>query len=452
MRLAVCALSAVVLSGCSWLGSGGHQANYGYADGAYGVDCTGPQGYGYTASYAAQGCAPANNYGGANAGFTGAYGQTQYAQAGYGQAGYGQAGYGQAQYAQAGYDQTQYAQAGYGQSANAQAGYGGYAQPGYSQQGGYAQQGSYEQGAYGQAGYGQGSAYGQNVVGTQYSDGQYVNGAPVQTIQGAPIYVPQPYAAGGACCGYQQPVRAASVCCDYQTELRGGSAALPFGLEAGIGTSFDIDGNIFPGKDPGPASGEFGVPSPGRDISAVPAISYKDAFENGVSYDIATTYDISPSTTVLARVGYTEAEGKDFDLGTATENGVTAPVTGRMSDLEQYTIEGGIRKYVGGLNNGYTGLRPYIGVSGGFTHTNDVSVTQTSQAFNGGTGASETQQYIEGGWNPTAAGVIGAEYQVGARTAIGVETGIRWTDDLDTNVQSDDRWQVPVKLRGRVSF
>lgn len=447
MRLAACALSAVLLSGCSWLGSGGHQANYGYSGGAYGVDCTaGTQGYGYTASYAAQGCATGNGYGVAN----GAYGH-----AGYGQTQYAQAGYGQAQYAQAGYDQSAYGQAGYGASA------GGYAQETYGQgaygQTGYQEQAVYGQGAYGQANYAQGSAYGQNVVGTQASGGEYVNGAYVQNVQGAPIYVPQPYAAEGACCGYQQPVRVESACCGYQTELRGGSAALPFGFEAGIGTSFDVGGDLFPGKGPGPATGPFGEPSPGRTISAVPSVSYKDAFENAVSYDLATTYDLSPSTTVLARVGYSNANGKDFALGTATETNaagddVTAAVTGRMSDLEQYTVEGGLRQYVGGLHNGYTGLRPYIGVTGGFTHTNDVSVTQTSQAFNGGTGGSETQKYIDGGWNPTASGVIGAEYQVGARAAIGVEAGIRWTDDLATNVQSDDRWQVPVKLRGRISF
>ena len=94
MRLAVCALSAVLLSGCSWLGSGGHQANYGYQAGGA-----------YDASYA---------------GFSGAYGQAGYGQAGYGQygqMGYEQAGYGQTQYAQAGYNQAGYGQPQYGQVA-----------------------------------------------------------------------------------------------------------------------------------------------------------------------------------------------------------------------------------------------------------------------------------------------------------------------------------------------
>jgi len=59
---------------------------------------------------------------------------------------------------------------------------------------------------------------------------------------------------------------------------------------------------------------------------------------------------------------------------------------------------------------------------------------------------------IDSGWTPTAAGIIGAEMAVGPRAAIGVETGIRWRDDLDTNVKSEDRWSIPVSLRGRVAF
>jgi len=41
---------------------------------------------------------------------------------------------------------------------------------------------------------------------------------------------------------------------------------------------------------------------------------------------------------------------------------------------------------------------------------------------------------------------------LGHRAAIGVESGIRWRDNLKTNVDSEDRFSIPVKLRGRVSF
>jgi hypothetical protein len=119
--------------------------------------------------------------------------------------------------------------------------------------------------------------------------------------------------------------------------------------------------------------------------------------------------------------------------------------------MEQVTLEGGVRKYMG---SGYGGaFRPYVGATAGFTHTSDVTGTYSSNAFNGGTGGSDPAiNYVDGGWSPTASGVIGAEMAVGPRSAIGVETGIRWSDDLDTLTKSDDRISIPVSLRGRVSF
>ena len=119
--------------------------------------------------------------------------------------------------------------------------------------------------------------------------------------------------------------------------------------------------------------------------------------------------------------------------------------------MEQFTLEGGVRQYLGGWNNGVSGLRPYVGATGGFTHNNDVNLTQSSATLM--PVGSNVQPYLDSGWAPTASGVIGAEMQVGARTAIGVETGIRWRDDIGSNVvQQEDRWSVPLKLRGRISF
>lgn len=439
MRLAVCTLSAVLLSGCSWLGSNGHHgynAGHGNAGSAYGVGCaTGAQGYGqqgyaqtgYTQAgyggqgFAGNGCGQAGGYNVGGGNFAqGAYGGQS--AAGYGATSYSQAGYGQGGFAQGGFNGSTLGggQALYGQGSGAQ---------------GFGAQGYGAQSIYGQSGYGVGAVYGQNVVGSQLTNGQYVDASYVQNVQGAPIYVPQPYPSY-----YGVP------------QMRGGSAALPFGLEFGIGTSFDVGGDIYTEKPGGPATDEFGNPNSSRIVSAQPSVSYDDAFDRATTYDVAATYDLSPRTTVLGRIGYSEADGNDVGLGEATENSVTAPITARFSDLEQYTVEAGVRQYVGGFNNGYTGLRPYVGATAGAIYTDDVDLIQTSAAFNGGTGGTETQEYIRSGWQPTAAGVIGAEYQVGARTAIGLETGIRWTDGLNTTLSSEDRWQVPVKLRGRVSF
>ena len=475
MRLAVCALSAVLLSGCSWLGMGGH----GSAGGAYGVNCA-PTGTGFYNGGGA--CGAGGGYGVAGNGYGAGYG----AGAGYGQAGYGAgAGYGQAGYgagAGAGYGAgtgAGYGAAGAGYGAGAAgfggAGYGaggygagvggvgaglaangigaGYGVNGYNLQG--------FQGAYGangavttlgaNAAYGS-AAYGQNVVGTQYSNGQYVQGAGVQTIQGAPYYVPQPYPAY-----YGVP------------QLRGVGAALPFAIETGVGTEFDIGGDLFGGKEAGPNGLDFA--SSTGEVGELDSISYDDAFKKGVSLGGNLAYDVSRNTTLIGGVGYSKRNGQTLENGTFqsgqydaagaftpgsySSTGVftadpTTPVetvTAEFSDLEEWKIEGGVRQYMG-YNPTF---RPYVGATGGFTHNNSVNLTQTSS---GGslTADANTQQYIDSGWRPTAAGVIGAEMAVGPRAALGVETGIRWRDNLKTNVDSEDRWSIPVSLRGRVAF
>ncbi len=281
------------------------------------------------------------------------------------------------------------------------------------------------------------AAYGGNVVGTQLTNGQYVNGAYVQNVVGAPIYVPQPYPAP-----YGVP------------QLRGVGAALPFGFELFGGSEFDIGGDLVSAKPEGPSlggggrAGEFG------------AISYSDAFSDGFNIGAETSYDVSRNTTLLASAAYSKREGQSVDTG-SFQSGVYDPVTGaftpdigsatprdltgEFSDLEQVTIEGGVRQYVG--QN--VGFRPYLGASAGFAYNNDVNLTQTFD--DDGTLFNE-QQFIDSGWRPTAAGVVGAEMAVGPRGSIGVETGLRWRDNLKAVSGGDDRLSIPVKLRGRLAF
>ena len=482
MRLAACALSAVLLSGCSWLGLGGQSNGYGTSDGAYGANCAPVQSmsYGQSASYGAAygthgaaGCA-GGAYGvgqGYGAGYGadghGAFAGTQGygpAGAGYGAGAYGAAGngYGQAGYAQqagygaggfgaggaTGFGQAGYGAGAYGAGANGVAGFG----PGAVGAGLAAQGigGAYGAGTYGTAGvygangvttlgaaapYGA-AAYGSNVVGTQLSNGQYVNGAQVQNVVGAPIYVPQPYAAP-----YGVP------------QLRGVGAAMPFGVEVFGGSEFDVDGVLFPAKTSGPSLGGGGI------AGGFDEITYADAFSDGKTIGGAATYDISRNTTLIGSAAFSKKEGQSVSTG-SFESGVTDPVTGvftpdvgatardltgTFSDLEQYTIEGGVRQYVG--NN--TGLRPYVGASAGFAYNNDVNLTQT---YNDDGTLFNDQQFIENGWRPTAAGVVGAEMAVGPRSAIGVETGLRWRDNLKANTGGEDRLSIPVKLRGRLAF
>ncbi|WP_189584605.1 hypothetical protein [Litorimonas cladophorae] len=467
MRLAACALSAVLLSGCSWLGLGGNNHSYGTSSGVYGSNCAVSQGaeygqqayYGQQAQgYQAQGY-QAGAYGAQAACGGGAYGVGHGANGGFAHAqGYGQGGYGQAAYGQGAYGQGAYGQGAYGQGAQGQqfnsasftgGGYGGGVTGGPVVGAGLAAQGvGGESYGYGSTTYGSGvttlgaaapygaAAYGTNVVGTQMTNGQYVNGAYVQNVVGAPIYVPQPYAAP-----YGVP------------QLRGVGAAMPFGFEVFGGTEIGVGGELFGGKGAGPSDGG------GGQAGAIDAFDYSDAFAEGYTIGGATTYDLSRNTTLLASAAYSKHEGRTVSTG-SFQPGVHDPVTGafiadagsserglegKFGDLEQYTIEGGVRQYVG--HN--VGLRPYVGATAGMGYNKSVDLTQTygddGTLFN-------QQQFIDSGWRPTASGVVGAEMAVGPRGAIGVETGVRWRDNLKANSGGEDRISIPVKLRGRLAF
>lgn len=489
MRLAVVALSTVLLSGCSWMGSGG---GYGYGDsysygqggnGAYGCApmsggaAYGNQAYGFQGGNGAGGgCAPGAGYNvayggaggggmygagagggmyGAGGGLRGAYGVNGYGTGlqSAGAGGYGAGAYGAGAY---GAGAGAYGAGAYGAGAGAYgagtglygagtglygAGAGGLGALGTGLGAAGAGLGGVGSGittlgggagAFGGIGNGITTLGGAAPFGSAVGGIQTLQGAgTVQTIQGAPIYVPQPYPAyysAGGFGGFNQ--------------FSGGGfgGALPFGLELGGGQDFFVDGDIFPGE-----KGKTDATS-GLIVSDLPAIGYDDAWDNSKGADVTATYDVSPNTTLLARAGYNKADGNLINVGTVGDGVVTEDFFVEYSDLEQYTLEGGFRHYMGQP----TGMRPYIGATGGFTRTEDVTVSQSSATLVDP--AVFTQTYVDGGWSPTASGVVGAEWAVGGRSAIGVETGIRWTEALDSNFVSDDRISIPVRLRGRLSF
>ena len=488
MRLAVCALSAVLLSGCSWLGTGGQNAGFGQSGGAYGVNCAPSGAYGGAGYGADAGCGFGGGYDVSGAGYGAGYGGYG-AGAGYG-AGYG--GYGAGGF---GAGAGGFGPGGFGTGAGGfgpggfGAGAGGFGPGGFGAGAGGFGPGGFGAGGFGPGGVGAGgfgaggfdtgagfgtgvggfgagagfgtgvggfgtttlgssapfgSAVGNGVVGTQFSNGQFLNGAGVQTVQGAPIYVPQAYPAY-----YGVP------------QLRGigggvAAAALPFGLGLLAGTEFNIDGDLSDPRPGGQADGGGGFAAP------TPGISYDDAFGDLYTVGGSAEYDISRDTTLLGTFVYGEADGNSvenfgaFTPGTFDPQGnftattgagsATRNLTGEFSDLETYTIEGGVRKYVG-YNNVF---RPYVTGKAGARRNNSVTLTQVDVADGSVFNESE---FIDSGWNPTAAGLVGAEVAVGQRGAIGIESGIRWTDGLDVaGGGADDQWSIPLNLRGRVAF
>lgn len=425
MRLTILALSAAAISGCSWLG-GGHGQQM----------------------YITAGCSPAGG---------------SYHQAGFQNPGYQYAG-----------DQQQF---GYAQGAGCVSGaYG--AQPSMHAYGaGYsADVHGYQYGAgqsFAAQGYGGATQVAQNSFGhaaagypagatspgasapygaaapTQYaSAGQYGQTAAVQTVVGAPLYVGQPYPVpqmrGSACCGTQ----------GYAGGYSGGGA-MPFGFELFAGTEFEASGNIFTKQFVGPPDGDFTI---NARVGAINPISYDDAFGATKTIGAAISYDLSPNTTVLGSIAHGVAEGQTVTEYTTFQPGTWAGTTftpaagstarhldGSFTDLETTTLEAGLRHYVGKPHS----LRPYVGATAGFVHNGDVQFTQTytdDGSFFG------EREFVESGWNPTASATLGAELALSPRAAIGVESGIRWRDDMNSTAPSEDRVSIPLTFRGRLSF
>ncbi|MGB3456590.1 MAG: hypothetical protein WBG08_10050 [Litorimonas sp.] len=462
MRFAVLAVSAAALTGCSWLGGSYSTPKYaqqvgcapvatgGYAHAGYGHAGYGQAGYGYAqgpcgpVGYGLQsgatGFAGVTGYnGGVGAGAGATPGFVNYAQ------GYGAQGYAAQGYAAQGYAGGQMA------AAPAMAGQGfaaqGFAGQGFASQGvagqGFAAQGYAAQGATTLGG----SAPFGSALSMQSAGGTFA--APgVQTVVGAPIYVPQPYASP-----YPVPLPANSPCCGGGSVNVGG--AMPFGVEVFGGTEFDTGGKIFTKKSEGPPDGDYTI---GIRVGSIDEIGYDDAFGQTKTLGGALTYDLSPSLTAIGSVSASRAEGQTVEDYTTVETGSwtnqvftpdagTAPraLDGTFSDLETTTIEAGLRQYYGHP----LGLRPYLGVSAGIAHNNEVEFVQT-YADTGAVYGSRT--FVESGWSPTAAATLGAEIPVGPRAALGVETGIRWRDNMQTAAPSEDRVTIPVALRGRLSF
>lgn len=355
MRLAACALSTVLLSGCSWFGVGGyHGDTYGYDNYGYGYDGGMYGQYSY-AGY--DGCGGAVVVAGC---------ETAY-------------GYGYDAGAHGGYATTLSAAAPYGVAVD------GYA----------AGHGSY---AYVDQGYG--AHHGVAVATPAYG-----------------------YAVGDPCCA-------------------GGSR---FGYEATVGTEYVLSGEVFQGEASKPFLGGPGT------VSDLAPVKYSDAFGNATTLEFATTYDLNPKTQLIGQVGYSTAAGQSVELGTVDDGaGTTEVLSAEFSDLEKYTLEGGFRRYLGASGHSGSGFRPFVGASLGFSAVKDVLLTQSSDTLVDPNVF--VQEYIDGGWHPIASASLGAEWQVGHRTALGIETGLKYQSALDTNLGSDGHWSVPVKLRGRIEF
>jgi len=231
----------------------------------------------------------------------------------------------------------------------------------------------------------------------------------------------------------------------------GGKQISKWNIEAGAGPDFIVGGDAITGGDTHQAF-------VGQQINS---ISMQDAYDDAYSVGLGGSYMINPNRKLTGQYLYSAASGETNVLG--TEVGAATPTNATLSDYESHGVEAGLRQYftprVIGQSVRY---RPYVEGKLGAAYVDDISLTTVQQ---GNAASARTVDFYDGGWVPTAAGLVGVETPIFNRATLGIETGLRYTGALDSadglrtqapNLSGanngSERWTVPLQIRGRYRF
>ncbi len=146
-----------------------------------------------------------------------------------------------------------------------------------------------------------------------------------------------------------------------------------------------------------------------------------------------------------------------------------ANFTADISDLRKYDLEIGARKYFKPIyqDQGYKTITPFVGAAVGVSHVNDVTFkTDQNQlflgrAFEGGDRdyydvptASTVNTLYESDWLVNGALTTGLEWQLTPKTALAFETGLKayQSRDFVSGDSGDMNVVVPLTLRGSYNF
>ena len=223
-----------------------------------------------------------------------------------------------------------------------------------------------------------------------------------------------------------------------------GNTLARWNIEGGYGQEFMTGGNALTS-----ANNDF--------INITPAkTTMKNAYEVGERLDLGVSYALNPNRKLILNGYKSKFDGERQILGTQG----ASTLSGRFSDYESYGIEAGMRHYALPVRAPLVNsVRPYIEARAGIAKVDDINVTAvTRRAPNGAVTNTRGYQVYDGGWVPTAAGLVGVETPLFNRMTIGLESGLRYSGKLDavdggfTNADGASKWSVPVSLRGRYRF
>ncbi len=230
----------------------------------------------------------------------------------------------------------------------------------------------------------------------------------------------------------------------------GGNALSRWNLEGALGGAYLVGGEGITGSQTSVVTSNVGN------------FDSQDVWDDGIRAELGGSYALNPNRKVTGNVFYQKNESAGaFDMGDLDGDALR----GSVSDLENYGLEMGLRQYFTPRVFGEKiRLRPYVEGKLGAARLDDVTLNNATRAGAALPEGNSIKLY-DGGWVPTAAGMIGLETPIAKRMTLGVETGLRWQGKPDSAGEAisggspigginngGDTLSIPLTVRGRYRF
>ena len=250
----------------------------------------------------------------------------------------------------------------------------------------------------------------------------------------------------------------------------------------------------------------------GFESSSNPEISFDDIYSTPTRFAAGGEYVLNPRTTLFANAGYSQAEGNSGQVANVTAtlyeqvsqvqyaddpatpgavipnpalypDDYTVVSTGFVpnqeiarfsydfTDMKRLDLEAGARHYFNPIvkSQGFKTVTPFVGAAVGASHYNGVSfdVTQeqafyqqsyadgtTTDNFYTITGPTNTVDLYDSQWVPSGQLNAGMEWQVTPKTALAFETGVRieGARKYSNGERGDKNIAIPMTIRGSYNF
>lgn len=251
--------------------------------------------------------------------------------------------------------------------------------------------------------------------------------------------------------------------------------AAPFtaaiGAEYGVSEKFSVFGNASYSSAQGESAG--GRSYEGDVFETVYTTNYTPAIDLVVENGTDSNGNPTTTTTEVPRLNPDGSpiyvlDGAPSLTGTRIIDTVFARTEFEANDMQRAALEVGGRYYFPDAFASYLErpLSPYIAVSAGGAHYNELQVKQSTtsllidELFTSGTTSFEKnesvgpQTILESGWVPTGALTVGAEWQITPQAALAFETGVKFEGgrDMTAGGSSESNIAIPLTLRGSIGF